>query len=287
MSTFRASVNLAGFVLLTLVCAPIQYCAQRLGLPSRLRIPLFYHRAVCRILGARIHIVGAPIDSGLILANHTSWLDIVLLSTVTPLSFVAKSEVGSWPLFGMLARLQNTMFVRRSEKSRTLSDREVIRKRLANGEVLVIFPEGTSSDGNRVLPFKSALVAAAEWPLGEGEPPLYPKVQPVTIAYVASYGIPMGRETRPFYAWYGDMDMAPHFWGVFGHGPLDAVIEFHPPMTVAEAGSRKELARRAEADVRAGLIRALHGEQLPNVALIAGRRDDADDVPDEHAEEAA
>ena len=129
------------------------------------------------------------------------------------------------------------------------------------GDALVIFPESTSSDGNRVLPFHSSLLSAAELPLGEepGHRIRHPLVQPVSIAYVGLHGMPMGRETRPFFAWYGDMELAPHLWEALATGPIDVIVEFHPPLTIAEAGGRKGLAERCEALVRSGLVRALAG----------------------------
>nr|TFG53849.1 MAG: 1-acyl-sn-glycerol-3-phosphate acyltransferase [Hyphomicrobiales bacterium] len=251
----------AGFLLLTLLCAPVQWIAVKARFPARRTIPKFYHRSLCKMIGIRVRVFGEPLTSGgLLLANHSSWLDIIILSSICPFTFVAKSEVNSWPLFGFLARLQSTIFVRRGEKSRTLSDREIIRNRIDSGEEIVIFPEGTSSDGNRVLPFKSALLSAAELPLHDEQgPDSETKVQPVSIAYVANYGIPMGREIRPSYAWYGDMDLLPHLWGAFAAGPLDVVVEFHEPLTSVAAGGRKKLADRAECAVRAGLMRALNG----------------------------
>ena len=102
-------------------------------------------------------------------------------------------------------------------------------------------------------------------------------MQPVSIAYVASYGIPMGRETRPFYAWYGDMDLLPHLWGVFATGPLDVVIEFHPPVTVDDVGGRKQLAKHAELRVRAGLMHALHGALMPSTLLAEAHPEDEDE----------
>ncbi len=167
--------------------------------------------------------------------------------------------MNSWPLFGLLARLQNTIFVHRGDKARAFSDRDTIRKRIESGDGVIIFPEGTSSDGNRVLSFKSALLSAAELPLGDnGDGDVTTRVQPVSLGYVARYGIPMGRETRPSYAWYGDMALVPHLWGAFASGPVDVVVEFHEPLTTGEAGGRKQLAEQAERVVREGLMRALN-----------------------------
>jgi len=136
-----------------------------------------------------------PKAAALIVANHTGWLDIVIFSAVMPLSFVAKSEVGTWPFFGTLARLQRTVFVERVRRSQTGAARDTIRERLLAGDALVLFPEGTSSDGNAVLGFKSALLGAAEAVMANAR---HVTVQPVSTAYLASNGMPLGREGRPF-----------------------------------------------------------------------------------------
>jgi len=258
---------------------PLQWIVLKTGLRVTKTIPSFYHRSLCKMIGIRVRAYGKPLTSGgLLLANHSSWLDIIILSSIFPFTFVAKSEVNSWPLFGFLSRLQGTIFVRRGDKSRTLSDREIIRNRINSGEEIVIFPEGTSSDGNRVLPFKSALLSAAELTLHDDEGvDAETEVQPVSIAYVANYGIPMGRETRPCYAWYGDMDLLPHLWGAFAAGPLDVVVEFHEPLTNAAIGGRKKLADRAERAVRAGLMRALNGSAEHSKIFVPAPKNETDD----------
>ena len=124
-----------------------------------------------------------------------------------------------------------------------------LTRRLQSGDSLVLFPEGTTSDGNRTLPFKSALFTAAQIEIG-GQALT---VQPISIAYSRLDGMPMGRHFRPFYAWYGDVDMIPHIWGVLGLGNLTAEVEFHPAVTVTELGSRKALAEHCSAAVARGV----------------------------------
>jgi 1-acyl-sn-glycerol-3-phosphate acyltransferase len=251
MPVLRASAILAVFLAVTLLLMPVQAIGVMLGVAYQRTLPHAYHRFVARLFGIRIRVVGKPVkgEGVLLLANHTGWLDIVIFSAVMPLSFVAKSEVGNWPFFGTLAKLQRTVFVARRRRSETGQVRDLIRDRLMGGETLVLFPEGTSSDGNAVLPFKSALLGAAT---GDGAV----RVQPVSTAYTGIHGIPMGRENRPLFAWYGDMELVPHLWEALKAGPLDVVVEFHPPLALAD---RKELARQAEMLVRAGHIRALAG----------------------------
>jgi 1-acyl-sn-glycerol-3-phosphate acyltransferase len=244
-------------VLFTLVCMPVQMLLLRLFPARARRFPATYHRRVCRLFGIRIRTIGAPVtgEGVLILANHTSWLDIILLSAITPLSFVAKAEISGWPVFGTLARLQRTVFVARERRNQTGAVADQIGARLAAGDCLVLFPEGTSYDGNSVLPFKSALLGAAEARRADGR---HVTVQPVSVAYVGNQGMPMGREVRPLFAWFGDMEMVPHLWEALKAGPLDVTVQFHAPATLDQM-SRKELAVRAQAQVATGLALALAG----------------------------
>ena len=250
MPTLRAAVILTVFLAVTIILIPVQWLGVTLHLRWRRSLPHAYHRFIARLFGIRVRVLGKPVagKGALLLANHTGWLDIVIFSSLMPLSFVAKSEVGSWPFFGTLARLQRTIFVARARRSQTGAARDGIRARLLAGDTLVLFPEGTSSDGNQVLPFKSALLGAAEL---DGI-----ALQPVSTAYTGLHGVPMGRENRPLFAWYGDMELVPHLWEALKAGPLDVVVQFHPPL----AGSdRKELAKAAELLVRTGHVRALAG----------------------------
>ena len=153
------------------------------------------------ILGLKVKCIGErPDQACLIAANHVSWLDIPVLSAALPVSFVAKQEVSGWGIFGSLARLQRSVFVNRDRRHTTGESRDEIQERLKAGDTLVLFAEGTSTDGNRVLQFRSAFFASAET---DGL-----IVQPVTIAYDGHWGLPMTRRRRPFYAWYGDMELA-------------------------------------------------------------------------------
>jgi lyso-ornithine lipid O-acyltransferase len=276
VSSLRAAGLLFVFLVCTMVGIPWQASALRFHLARRKTFPHRYHRFLCRLFGIRVTTIGAPVEGQgvLMVANHTSYWDIIVLSSVAHVSFVARSDVVDWPLFGTLAKLQETVFVERTRRSQTGEARDHIRERLLAGDALVLFPEGTSDDGNRVLPFKSSLLGAAEVDVGEdgqGARRRVP-VQPVSITYVGLHGMPMGRENRPLFAWYGDMDLVPHLWEALEAGPMDVIIEFHPPMTVDSAGDRKALAAQAEAIVRGGQTRALAGlagrEPLPNPPRI-------------------
>ena len=257
IARLRAGAIVAVFLAVTFVGMPWQALLLRVAPDEARRFPNRYHRFVAKLFGLKLRIIGAPVtgEGVLLLANHTSWLDIILFSAATPLSFVAKSEIARWPFFGTLARLQRSVFVTRERRAQTGAVAEQIGARLAAGDCLVLFPEGTSFDGNRVGPFKSALLGAAEARRADGR---HVTVQPVSAAYVACHGMPMGREMRPFFAWFGDMEMVPHLWEALKAGPLDVTLEFHAPTTLDQI-SRKELAVQARQQVQAGLARALAG----------------------------
>jgi 1-acyl-sn-glycerol-3-phosphate acyltransferase len=253
----RAAAIIAIFLAFTLVCMPVQWLLLKTARRWSQVFPNWYHRRVAALFGLRIRIVGQPVhgEGVLIVANHTSWADIVIFSALMPLSFVAKAEIARWPFFGTLARLQRTVFVERARRSATGEARDEIRLRLLAGDALVLFPEGTSHDGNTVLTFKSALLGAAEARLESGA---HVKVQPVSAAFTGLHGVPMGRENRPYFAWYGDMEMVPHLWEALVAGPVDVVIQFHEPLSL-DRMDRKTLTAEAEKRVRNGLANALAG----------------------------
>jgi lyso-ornithine lipid O-acyltransferase len=254
----RAFRVLASIALLTLILLPLQMLAVRLGLPARRRIPVFYHRVVCRLIGVRVREIGAhsPATPLLIVANHVSWLDICVLTSVAPVVFVAKREVGEWPLFGLLARLQRTVFVDRARRQKTADVNAEIAARLAGGDPVVLFGEGTSSDGNRVLAFRSALLGAAREAVATGGEARV-LVQPAAIAYTRLCGIPFGRQHRPRVAWYGDMSLGPHLVALCGSGAVDAVVSWGEPVAFDATSDRKEVTHGLEAEVRRMLTKVL------------------------------
>ena len=251
--------RLIGYVCLTLLLLPVQVLLVALGSGAAERFPVFYHRLCCRLMGIDIATVGemSRHRPTLFVSNHTSYLDITALGALIPGSFVAKAEVAKWPVYGWLSKLQRTVFVDRKRNTSHLQ-RNQLQQRLAAGDNLILFPEGTSNDGNRVLPFRSALLSVAEDP-GEGASLV---IQPVSVAYVALNGIPMGHGLRPLVAWYGDMTLGPHLWQFSRLGKVTVVVEFHPPVDLKDAGSRKDLTRYCLTAVANGVERALTGRAL-------------------------
>jgi lyso-ornithine lipid O-acyltransferase len=252
--------RLALYLVWTLSLMPVQGIGLALRRPWSRTLPAFYHTWCCRILGFRVRRVGMPTPERPVLfaSNHVSYTDITVLGSLISGSFIAKAEVAHWPLFGWLAKLQRTVFVDRRVRSTRLQ-RDAMTERLAAGDALILFPEGTSGDGNRVLPFKSALFSAAET-MQEVVPIA---VQPVSIAYTRLDGMPLGRLLRPFFAWYGTAELAPHLWNMLGLGTVEVVVEFHPPTFIADCGSRKALARYCHARIAGGMAAALSGRPQP------------------------
>lgn len=248
MASFRAAAILVCVAIVFCVTIPVHMVLVRLA-PSqahRFAVPVF--RLITWLIGAKLTQHGRPSPDGacLIAANHISWIDIILISAAMPCAFIARSDMADWPLFGVLAKLKQSLFVERTRRSSVREFRVAMKKRLAEGDNLVLFAEGTSSDGNRVLDFKSALFSAVEHEEC--------CVQPLTIAYTGQGGLPLGRRRRHKYAWYGDMELAPHIWRVLKRGPFEAELRFHDAVFANTLGNRKDLAEWCETQVRGGLI---------------------------------
>lgn len=254
----RIAVVLAAVAVVTGIGLPLQWLALKAGWPLRRTIPAFYHRTLLRLIGVRVTVRGAPAEARplLLLSNHVSWLDICVVGSLMPLVFVAKSEVGTWPLIGTLARFQRTVFVDRQRRQATAEVNREIAARLKDGDPVVLFAEGTSSDGNRTLPFRTALVGAVREAFDGGGAVT---AQPMAIAYTRLQGVPAGRQHRAVSAWYGDMDLAPHLMEVLRQGALDVEVSFGEPLVLDAAHDRKQVTRAAEDEVRRLAAASLSG----------------------------
>ncbi|MEQ8341514.1 MAG: lysophospholipid acyltransferase family protein [Marinovum algicola] len=208
-------------------------------------------RGVLRLLGLATRLQGAPMrHHGAFVANHASWLDIFVLNAARDVYFVSKAEVAGWPGIGLLARATGTVFIARDRRE-ARAQTELFRTRLMGRHHLLFFPEGTSTDSRRVLPFKPTLFAACFDPALRDA--LH--VQPVTLVYHA----PAGTDPR-FYGWWGEMGFGAHMLAMLvarRHGSAEVI--FHPPLKVADFADRKALARTLEETVRAAHHSALRG----------------------------
>lgn len=235
-----AAVMAASFVFLV----PLQALARRRGWAIQRRIQTGFCRAVCAAIGIKVAPRGAlPGESRrIIVANHVSWTDVVALASVHPLVFLAKSEVATWPALGFLARLQGTIFIERESRKDVARVNDALAATLNAGADIVIFAEGTSSDGADVLPFRSAHFA----PLAALDPA--PTLAPVALRYTDRAGawIDVG--------WYGDMTFLPHLWSLMKRDG-DTLCHIACGEAITTQGKdRKALAAEAEARVR-GVLR--------------------------------
>ncbi len=264
------------FILLwTVPCLAVQ--ALLLALPGRAKVAFarIYWALFSRCLGLRVRVIG-DLASGttdrpvIFVSNHSSWIDIPVVGGVLDGCFVAKGDVAGWPIIGTIARLGRSVFVTRQRGS-TVRERDVMRDMLSKGDNLILFPEGTSSDGSRVLPFRSSFFSIAQG----AERPL---IQPVSVVYDRLDGLPMGRANRPVFAWYGDMDIASHFWRLAQCRGLRATVLLHAPLDPARFHDRKALSHavwRTVADGAATLrqnrpARPLEVDDAPSEDLVGG-----------------
>ena len=221
-------------------------------------IPQKYLKWMCKLLRIHVHIIGTPMTNIPILyvANHWSWVDIPVLGSILKCSFVAKSDIQHWFFFGFLAKLNHTIFVNRTARQDTHNQANMITKHLKQNKAVILFAEGTSNDGNRVLSFKSSLFSVAK-PVGE----LKPFIQPVTLYYHKLYNMPLGRTNRPHIAWYGDMDMISHFINMITLGPIEVIVSFGNAVSYDDFGCRKALTEYVEKSVRNEYIRLASGQK--------------------------
>lgn len=247
----------------TLLSIPVQ--ALMLKLPGRGKVVFarVFWAVFAFLIGLRVRVVGAPRAAGhgrrvIYTSNHSSWLDIPVLGGRIDACFVAKDSIERWPGVSLVAKLGRTVFVSRKRTS-SGRERDDMASRLVAGDDLMLFPEGTSSDGSRVLPFRSSFFA-----LAEGEDP--PLIQPVSVVYDRLSGLPAKRSTRPVFAWYGDMDLASHFWKLAQCRGMRATILIHPALDPKDFRNRKALAQAAWDAVAGGAAAMRQNRDVPSPA---------------------
>lgn len=267
----RTLVRLIGFFAFTIPLMPVQAALVKTWPHGARRLPHWYHRQVCRLLGVRVTVEGRLAEGRpvLVLANHASWLDIPVISAAAPVSFVAKKEVASWPFVSWLAKLQRTVFVDRTRRTSVGDTAGEMIERLAAGDAIVLFPEGTSSDNNRVLPFKTSLLAAAKPTRGAtrangdatGADPSEPAmpghdvvIQTLALVYTRQHGLPIGRAHRHLVGWFGDMSLPDHVLRLLEACPIDVVVRLSEPVPLDDFADRKALARFSEDAVRSHVV---------------------------------
>lgn len=207
-------------------------------------LPVIFHKLLIWLLSIEIDFEGeidTSNNSNLYISNHISYLDIPILGSTFPLRFVAKSDIEVWPLFGFLAKLGRTIFISRN-RSESLDQKNKIFKSLSSDEKVFIFPEGTTSDGNRVLDFKSSSFSALE-----GQNLI---IQPIVIVYSDLNGIPINRWLRPVIAWYGDMDFKPHLSKLASLRSIKSRLIYLDKVNAKNFSSRKNLCKHLENKIK-------------------------------------
>lgn len=258
--TIRLALAILPIALYTLPLMAVQAVALRTGWISDRILPRLWHRMTLRLLRIRVKAVGKPVPDRplLIAANHVSWTDILVLGSLDGVHFIARADMRHWPFLGLFARLQRSVFVERERRRTSPEQAREIAERLADGDPMVLFAEGTTGDGNTLLPFNSTLFGAAQLALLATQADRV-TVQPVALAYMSKHGLLLGRRERAELAWIGDLDFIPHLKAVFAAGPLDVEVHYGTPIAFAKDGNRKAVARQAEAEVRRMLVEALRG----------------------------
>jgi 1-acyl-sn-glycerol-3-phosphate acyltransferase len=233
---------------LLLVLRPPERLIWGLSRPVTPWITQFVCVWACRFIGLSRVVEGKPMRGvGAYVANHSSWLDIFVLNASKRLYFVSKEEVSGWSGIGWLARGTGTVFIKR-DRAEAARQARLIEERLHAGHRLLFFPEGTSTDGLRVLPFRTTLFAAFFTPQLREKL----QIQPVSLIYSAPDG-----EERSFYGWWGGMEFGASLLSVLSVRRQGSVrVIYHAPLRVADFADRKALAAAAEAAVRKGFSAA-------------------------------
>ncbi|MGB9153875.1 MAG: lysophospholipid acyltransferase family protein [Alphaproteobacteria bacterium] len=268
IAVMRGIVKVTAFLGMIFFLIPVVLLYKRLFPERPFDLPQHFHRLLLRLFGIRLCVTGTISTASpvLFVSNHTSYLDIPVLGSLLPAAFVAKSEVASWPLFGFMSRVQNTIFIER-RSTRAAAQRTQMQEHLAKRQNLILFPEGTSSEGFTALPFKSSLFGIIE----ESAHHMTITVQPISVTCTKLDGFPLLREQRPLYAWYGDMTMPRHLWNVFKRGHFTVDVIFHPPLTITEGMNRKLLAATCQNIVARGIEQSLMGRAAAQEPLLSAK----------------
>jgi len=262
LGTLRALRRVICVLAWTMVAVPVQavlllFAGGRMGRGKVVFARIFW-AGVCRLLGLQVRLIGAPVPAGrpvLFVSNHSSWLDIPALGGRLEGCFIAKEQVGRWPLIATVARLGRTVFVSRKTTA-TARERGDLAARLAAGDNLFLFPEGTTSDGSRVMPFRSSFLALAEGP----NPPA---IQPVSVVYDRLSFLPARRASQPLFAWFGDMDLASHVWRIGRQRGMRVTIWLHEPLDATLFPDRKALTQAVWQIVADGAARLRQNRPSP------------------------
>ena len=211
------------------------------------RIYVICFRGMAWLMGLRIKLEGRLVKDRplLLVTNHCSYLDIIILATIAPLRFTPKKEISGWPFIGWLCRLSESVFIDRNPR-KSKENLDALKESLERGNVVCLFPEGTTNDGKRVYPFHSSYFKLVD--LDFADAPL--SIQPAAISYTHMHNLPIDTTQRSMIAWVGDMELLPHFLDVLRMGTVTAHIVFRAKVDTQEVSDRKTIAGQCEAMVR-------------------------------------
>jgi lyso-ornithine lipid O-acyltransferase len=264
---FRVIYFLFVYVPFMLIFCPLQWLWVKLGIPRWNTIPRVFHQLGAAFIGLKVTVIGEPVQGRpvLIVSNHISWTDIIAIGSVANVTFVAKQEVAKWFFVGFMANLQRTLYVdrtRRTDAKRTTGE---MAKRMAAGGAVLLFAEGQSDIGTHVLPFRSALVGAAQQAMLEaGAAEVL--IQPLTISYTRLQGLPVSRNERSLIAWIKSKSVKQNIREILTGGVKEVTLAFGTPMPLTQGADRKAVTRAAETEVRRMLVALNRGQKLPELA---------------------
>ena len=229
------------------VLLPPTILLKKLKCPGYKAWPHWVHKSICLALDIRVKKYGNALECSptLFVSNHVSYLDIIILGHAIKGCFVAKRDMIDWPILGYLSTLQRTIFIEREKRTEVNNQRQEMQDRIRGGDSLILFPEGTTGTGGRVLPFQSSLFDVTEnyiHPMTDDEGrPLDLMVQPVSIIYKRINCMPTNRSHRSCVAWYGDMNIGEHFRKFLNLQNVEVEVHFHEPVSRNLFKTRKEL----------------------------------------------
>ncbi len=223
------------FVLLTIFLIFLKTCLQIFAKNKSQKIIQIFHKLLLWLININVEVIGKRNLKNvptLYVSNHLSYLDIPVLGSTINGRFIAKNEISNWPIIGNLSKVGDTIFIDRN-LSFLKTNKSIILDYISNGDNIILFPEGTTSDGIRVLSFKSSLLTSLE--------KKNIIIQPIVIYYKSINGMPLNRWLKPIIAWYGDMDLKPHLNNVLKLFSIKVRITFLPPLNGQDFANRKDM----------------------------------------------
>ena len=246
-----------------IVGVPVQFVITRLNLPFWNVLPRLFHKLGCAFLGLKVTTLGRPetIYPVLLVSNHISWTDIIAIGAVADVTFVAKSDIARWPVVGFMASLQKTIYVDRTRRRDSSRASQEMANRLAQGGDVLLFAEGQSDIGTHVMPFRSALVGAAQTAMIESGARNV-MIQPIAVAYTHLQGMPVSRNERAMIAWIKSRSIGENIKEILKGSVKSVTVAFGEPKPLSEADNRKAITKRCENEVRRMLVSLNRGGKL-------------------------